>query len=144
MRKIVVILGLLAFSTSADELLLPGISHHTAYKGEKIEGLNEQNFGIGYEKGGYFALAFEDSMHNPSLVLGKNFRAVYPISDFHFSATLSACLMFRKNVHDYAPFPVALPFFGAGYKSWTIEATYIPATKFTYQGAAFVMLRKTL
>lgn len=132
----------------AAELLLLGVSHHTSYQGKKLDYLNERNYGIGYEGDrGYFALAFKDSLYNPSAVIGRNFRATWPIlgdSGLHVSATLSAGLMFRKNVGNYTPFPVALPFLGIGYRDWTAEVTYIPATKFTEQGAAFLMLRKSL
>lgn len=130
------------------ELLLPGISRHTSYHGQRLDHLNERNYGIGYEGDrGYFALAFKDSLHNPSAVIGRNFRASRPIfgdSGLHVSATLSVGLMFRKNVGNYTPFPVALPFLGVGYQGWTAEVTYIPATRFTEQGAAFLMLRKSL
>lgn len=145
---IIAIAVAIARPACASELLLPGISKHTSYKGQKLDHLNEWNYGLGYEGDkGYFALAFKDSLHNPSLVLGRNFRATWPIlgdSGLHVSATLSAGLMFRKNVGNYMPFPVALPFLGIGYKDWTAEVTYIPATRFTEQGAAFLMLRKSL
>jgi hypothetical protein len=145
---ITLLLGLAIFASShtyADELLMPLVSRHTSYHGQSLEHLNERNFGLGYERRNWFGIAFKDSLYNPSGMIGYNFRYQKDIgNDWHISATASTGLMFRKNVRDYTPFPVVLPFIGIGYKDWTAEMTYIPATKFTEQGAAFLMLRVSM
>lgn len=129
----------------ADELLLPLMSRHTSYHGKSLDHLNEQNYGIGYERNNYFGVVFKDSLYNPSAMIGRNYRKEIDLSSgWHVSGTLAAGLMFRKNVKDYTPFPVVMPFVGIGRYSWTAEFTYIPATRFTEQGAAFLMLRKSL
>lgn len=133
------------FGARSDELLFPLLSRHTAYHGKSLDHLNERNYGIGYERNNYFGVVFKDSLHNPSGMIGYNFRKQVELGHgWHVSGTIAAGLMFRKNVNSYAPFPVAMPFVGIGRGSWTAEFTYIPATKFTEQGAAFLMLRKSL
>lgn len=142
-----VVMYLAAFigTVKADELLIPLVSRHTSYHGKKIDHLNEQNYGIGYERNGYFAVIFKDSLSNTSGMAGMNFRRQIELGGgWHVSGTIAAGLMVRKNVNDYTPFPVAVPFVGVGRYSWTAELTYIPATRFTEQGAAFLMLRRSL
>jgi len=129
----------------ADELLIPLASHPTSYHGKQIDHLNEFNYGIGYERDNVFGVIFKDSLSNASAVVGYNYRKEIGLGNgWRLSGTLATGIMVRKNVRDYTPFPVVLPFVGIGKDSWTAELTYIPATKFTEQGAAFLMLRKSL
>lgn len=132
-------------TVQADELLIPLASKHTSYQGKRLDHLNEANYGLGYERNNWFVLGLKDSLHKPSYALGYNFRWQRALGDtgLRVSATLATGLMFRSNVNHYLPFPVAVPFLGLGYKDWTAEVTYIPATRFTQQGAAFLMLRKS-
>ena len=126
------------WQNGAGEVYVPLHTHHlrNAYDRSKIAGYQETPYGLGYGRGkldadgdwaGMHVMAFQDSHFKPSYVAGYTFEKIWrPVADWRVGGGYTAFLMTRSDVGHYVPFPGVLPVASIGYKSASVEMTYVP------------------
>ena len=118
------------------ELYIPIITWHNRhyYSAEKIDGFNEQPWGLGLGKyrydddgdwHGIYAMAFLDSHNDLEPIAGYGFQKVWRASDnIRLGLGYTAGVTIRAST-DYIPIPVLAPLFSIKYKQVALQSTYI-------------------
>jgi len=119
------------------ELALPVYTWHNrwCYDRDKIKDYNENPWGIGIGKYieptpdrryGLLAMKLQDSFNKPELSTWYSWQKLWrPGQDFRPSLGFVAGITFRDN-YNWLPIPGAAPTIGFDYKSFSVEALYIP------------------
>lgn len=118
------------------ELYLPVNTWHNRhyYSQEKIDGYNEQPWGMGIGKyrydedgdwHGIYAMAFADSHSKIQPVAGYAFQKMwYPSNNIRLGAGYTLGLTLREDFN-YMPLPVIAPLASVEYKQLALQSTYI-------------------
>lgn len=118
------------------ELYLPVNTWHNRhyYSHEKIDGYNEQPWGMGIGKyrydedgdwHGIYAMAFADSHSKIQPVAGYAFQKMwYPSNNIRLGAGYTLGLTLREDFN-YMPLPVIAPLASVEYKQLALQSTYI-------------------
>jgi lipid IVA palmitoyltransferase len=119
------------------ELYIPVITWHNRnfYSAEKIDGYNEQPWGLGIGKYRFdedgdwhalYAMSFQDSHHDVEPIAGYGFEKIWrPADDVRLGLGYAAGITMRKDMH-YLPLPVIAPLASVSYKQLSFQSTYIP------------------
>ncbi|MFC3532753.1 lipid IV(A) palmitoyltransferase PagP [Vogesella facilis] len=125
------------WQSSQYELYVPLHTWHNRamYSADKIDGYNENPWGLGVGKYHYdadgdwhawYAMAFLDSHHDVEPIAGYGYQKMWrPGGDWRLGAGFTAGLTMRSDYH-YVPLPVVLPTVSAEYGRFSLQATYIP------------------
>ncbi len=124
------------WNSSDYELYVPVSTWHNRqfYDKEKIDGYNEQPWGLGIGKyrydadgdwHGIYAMAFADSHNEMEPVAGYAFQKMWHANnDFRLGAGYTIGATLREDYH-YLPIPVIAPVASVEYKQFAVQSTYI-------------------
>lgn len=122
-----------------NELYVPAYTWHNRYVYDrvKIDGYNEQPWGLGLGKGridekgnwhALYAMAFLDSHKDIEPFAGYAWQAMwYPAADWRVGAGFTVGVTARQD-YRYIPFPAVLPLASVEYKRLALQATYVPGS----------------
>ena len=125
------------WQSSQYELYVPLHTWHNRamYSADKIDGYNENPWGLGVGKYHYdaegdwhawYAMAFLDSHHDVEPIAGYGYQKMWrPSGDWRLGAGFTAGVTMRSDYH-YVPLPVILPTASVEYGRFSLQATYIP------------------
>jgi len=124
------------WNSSDYELYVPVSTWHNRqfYDKEKIDGYNEQPWGLGIGKyrydadgdwHGIYAMVFADSHNEMEPVAGYAFQKMWHANnDFRLGAGYTIGATLREDYH-YLPIPVIAPVASIEYKQFAVQSTYI-------------------
>lgn len=123
----------------ADALYLSGYAHHgrNTYSREKLNELNEKNWGGGYGKTlrnaagndeSLYFMAISDSHKQAQVMAGYAYEWIWPLANTGLEAGLgyTAMLVSREDYFGRVPFPIALPLMSIGVPKVKLMASYVP------------------
>lgn len=129
------------YTQGNNELYLPAYAWHNrfTYAKNRIGRYNENPWGGGLGKSyydakgdwhGLYAFAFLDSHRYPEPVVGYAFLKVLNLrEEAKLGGGFALLVTQRPDINNGIPFPGALPWVSASYKSVSVVATYIPGAK---------------
>jgi palmitoyl transferase len=119
------------------ELYIPVNTWHNRnfYSAEKIARFNEQPWGLGVSKyrtdneGNWhslYAMAFLDSHNKIEPIVGYGYQKIWrTLEDIQLGVGYTTGLTLRQTSSYLLPIPVVAPLMSIGYKSLTVQSTYI-------------------
>ncbi len=123
----------------ADSLYLSGYAHHgrDTYTREKLNELNEKNWGGGYGKTlrnaagndeSLYFMAISDSHKQAQVMAGYAYEWIWPLANTGLEAGLgyTAMMVSREDYFGRVPFPIALPLMSIGVPKVKLMASYVP------------------
>jgi palmitoyl transferase len=123
------------------ELYLPLHAHHlrSAYSREKIDGFNENAYGLGIGRGGYdqdgdwhglYVMGFQDSHYQPQYMAGYGYKTYWKVAgELKAGLGYTAFLTARSDIGHYTPIPGILPIASLEYRKVSLDASYVPGGK---------------
>jgi len=126
------------WSQGQDDLLLPFQAHHLrfAYSKEKIDRLEENAWGIGYERSRFdeegnwqslYAMGFRDSHGDFEPAVGYGYQWIWGGQEsLHAGLGYTLIVTARRDIGHYVPLPGILPIASVNFRRSGVKMAYVP------------------